>query len=240
MGMKSRMAITIGCARRSVACGSQHRIGAGYHADRPLVGGAEQHDAAEAGVAPDAHHPRVGDDVKRHRPEKVRGLVDRAHWPIAVPRRRTGDDHGAVRKRHQRLAGDGLPIAADFLRKRHPHHRARLPIRQGACRSNGLDALHQQRQILHPRRKNLGHQVSGGLQTKGLGRYELMHLAHCPIPLESHPSPRPDRPRPSRPANAVEPLCRCRLSSSAGADWRRDSQGPTNAHISDESDTTHT
>jgi hypothetical protein len=40
--MKSRMAITIGCARSGVACGSQHRIGAGYHADRPLVGGAEQ------------------------------------------------------------------------------------------------------------------------------------------------------------------------------------------------------
>ena len=53
--MKSRMAITIGCARSGVACGSQHRIGAGYHADRPLVGGAEQHDAAEAGVAPDAY-----------------------------------------------------------------------------------------------------------------------------------------------------------------------------------------
>ena len=64
--MKSRMAITIGCAGSGVACGSQHRIGAGYHADRPLVGGAEQHDAAEAGVAPDAHQPRVGDDVKRH------------------------------------------------------------------------------------------------------------------------------------------------------------------------------
>ena len=40
--MKSRMAITIGCGGSGVACGSQHRIGAGYHADRPLVGGAEQ------------------------------------------------------------------------------------------------------------------------------------------------------------------------------------------------------
>jgi hypothetical protein len=46
--MKSRMAITIGCGGSGVACGSQHRIGAGYHADRPLVGGAEQHDGAAA------------------------------------------------------------------------------------------------------------------------------------------------------------------------------------------------
>ena len=67
--MKSRMAITIGCGGSGVACGSQHRIGAGYHADRPLVGGAEQHDAAEAGVAPDAHHARVCDDVKVRRAE---------------------------------------------------------------------------------------------------------------------------------------------------------------------------
>ena len=36
--MKSRMAITTSCAGSGVACGSQHRIGAGYHADRPVGG----------------------------------------------------------------------------------------------------------------------------------------------------------------------------------------------------------
>jgi hypothetical protein len=58
----------------------------------PLVGRAEQHDATKAGVAADAHDAGVGDDVKHHRPQEMRALIDRAHRSIAIPGLRAGDE----------------------------------------------------------------------------------------------------------------------------------------------------
>jgi hypothetical protein len=86
-----------------------------HHADRPLVGGSKQHDAAEAGVAADAHDTRVGDHIETHRSQEMRGLINRAHRAIAVPRGRTGNDHRSVGERHQCLAADHHAVAAIFL-----------------------------------------------------------------------------------------------------------------------------
>src|ERR1700758_4930379 len=61
---------------------SHHRIGGRHHADRTPVGGAEEHDAAEAGVAADPHHAGIGDHVEIDRTQEMRGLIDRPHRPI--------------------------------------------------------------------------------------------------------------------------------------------------------------
>ena len=72
---------------------SQHRVGAGHHADRPLVRGAHHHHAAEAGGAADPHDARVahafgegrngGDGLPLHDPsiEPVDALRQVDDWP---------------------------------------------------------------------------------------------------------------------------------------------------------------
>src|SRR6516164_1278137 len=62
------------------------RVGACHHTDRTLVGGAEQHDASEAGVAAYAHNAGIGDNVKIDRPQEMCGLIDGAHCSVTVPR----------------------------------------------------------------------------------------------------------------------------------------------------------
>jgi hypothetical protein len=81
--------------------------------------------------AADSQHAGIGGDVKRRRSqEQVGRLVNRRHWTIAVSCRRTGDDHGAVGKRHERFTTDTMAVAATLLGERRPDHGARLSIRQ--------------------------------------------------------------------------------------------------------------
>src|SRR5215469_5589581 len=93
---------------------SQHRIGTRHHADRPPVGGIKEHDAAKADIAADPCHPRIGDDVEVDRTEKMRGLVNGCHTPIAVPGGRTGQHHRGIRQRHERLSANDRAVAAEL------------------------------------------------------------------------------------------------------------------------------
>ena len=148
---------------------------------------------------------------KHDRAQEVSGLIDRAHRTVAVPGRRTGDDHGAVGERHQRLAADRRTVAANLLGERQPHNGARLPIRQRACRPNGLHAFHQQRQVLHPRRENLGHQAPRCLQTeRRLRMLRADALRPCPPTPEGLP-PLDPSPRLS--------CCECRRNSRSRANY---------------------
>ena len=72
-----------------------------------------EHHPAETRGAPGPHDARIGDDVERHRPQKVHGLVDRAHRPVAVPGRRGGDRQGGVGKCRQRLRAHHAALATD-------------------------------------------------------------------------------------------------------------------------------
>ncbi len=165
-----------------------HRIGAGHHADRPLVGGVEQHDAAEAGIAADAHDTGVGDDVEIHRAQEMRGLVDRAHRPVAVPGRRAGDHHGGVGERHQRLAAHHRAVGADLLGERQPHGGARLPIRRRARRAGRLDAFDKQRQILDPRRET---PRSSGAPPPAVQKRAAASASRCTSPIANLPRSSP-------------------------------------------------
>jgi hypothetical protein len=61
-------------SRRSLLAirSSEHRIRTRHYADRSPVGGIEEHDAAEAGIAADPYHSRIGDDVATDRAQKMR------------------------------------------------------------------------------------------------------------------------------------------------------------------------
>jgi hypothetical protein len=114
---------------------------------------------------------------------------------VAVPGGRTGQHHRGICQRHERLRADHRTVAADFSGIGEPYGRAWLPVGQRARRPHGFDAFDQQRQILHPLRKNFGHQAPRRLQAeRHPRRRKPVHPAHGDPPNASQTARRPFRP----------------------------------------------